>query len=286
MSTSRSATEYKALHYLGGKGGPSGKWVASLLPTDAETYVEPFAGMLGVLRMRPPAKAELANDLDGLIVNWWRVVRDNPEELSDLIERTSYARAEFEYQLTQLDHPDPVRRALATTVALAQNFTHSLNTPSWGRGKQGSTLSDKFAVLPETVLHTANRIKKVQLECKPANEILEWVAPEPGALIYCDPPYNTPASVGYRKSNTDEIRELCTPHLVDAKARIAISGYADEWDYLGWYRQEFETVSHALGNSQTKRPPRTEVLWTNYEPPGLQTARAPISEQLGLPVDE
>lgn len=47
-------------------------------------YVEPFAGSLAVLLARPggAGKVETANDLDGLIANFWRATADQPEEVA------------------------------------------------------------------------------------------------------------------------------------------------------------------------------------------------------------
>ena len=41
-----------ALNYFGGKARPGlNKWIRSILPDDRSvTYVEPYAGMLGILR--------------------------------------------------------------------------------------------------------------------------------------------------------------------------------------------------------------------------------------------
>ena len=52
--------------------------------------------------------------------------------------------------------------------------------------------------------------------------------------------------------------------LRDAKSRCAISGYADEWDELGWQRHECATKTN-MGAAQANK--RVEVLWTNYDPP-------------------
>ena len=78
----------RGLKWVGGKSAASalgtGKWITSLLPYD-RTYAEPFAGMCGVLLQRFPSAEEIVNDLDERVVNWWRVVRDRPDEIQRLI---------------------------------------------------------------------------------------------------------------------------------------------------------------------------------------------------------
>ena len=112
--------------WVGGKSAyaatGTGKWIAGLLPPPgaAYSYIEPFAGMLGVLLQRQPARREIANDLDGDVINWWRVVRDYPAELGELLDWTpGWSAAMFEEAVANLNHEDPIYRAYYFTLALA-----------------------------------------------------------------------------------------------------------------------------------------------------------------------
>lgn len=50
---------------------------------DVNNYIEPFAGSLAVLLARPsPPKAETVNDLCGFVTNFWRALRDAPDEVA------------------------------------------------------------------------------------------------------------------------------------------------------------------------------------------------------------
>ena len=78
--------------YYGGKTklAPA---IAALLPEHGH-YVEPFAGSLAVLLAKPPSRMETVNDLDGALVNFWRVLRDRPLELARACALTPHSRAE------------------------------------------------------------------------------------------------------------------------------------------------------------------------------------------------
>ena len=52
--------------------------------------------------------------------------------------------------------------------------------------------------------------------------------------------------------------------LAGARARVAISGYGDEWDGLGWRKETREAQPHR--NKAGGR--RVEALWMNYAPIG------------------
>ena len=49
---------------------------------ELKVYVEPFAGSLAVLLATPPRPRELVCDLDGVVCNFWRAVRQYPEEVA------------------------------------------------------------------------------------------------------------------------------------------------------------------------------------------------------------
>lgn len=67
------------LPYFGGKMAMAGH-IASLLPAHHH-YVELFGGSLAVLFAKKPSPRETANDLDSQVMNFWRVLRDQPERL-------------------------------------------------------------------------------------------------------------------------------------------------------------------------------------------------------------
>lgn len=58
-------------------------------------YIEPYAGGLSVLLAKPASKMETINDLDGDLITFWRVLRDNPEELIRVCAFTPHSRAEL-----------------------------------------------------------------------------------------------------------------------------------------------------------------------------------------------
>src|SRR5580704_16426614 len=70
------------------------EWLLPLLPM-TPYYCEPFAGSGAVLLNRPPSGVETYNDLDGEVVNFFKVLRDDPQELQRLIALTPFSREEF-----------------------------------------------------------------------------------------------------------------------------------------------------------------------------------------------
>lgn len=264
-------SKLRTLPYAGGKSAarPVGDWIAGLLPMD-DYYVEPCAGMLGVLLRRPMSMIEIANDLDGHVVAWWTAVRDHAEDLARMLASTPLSRSEFgrAADLLASGERDPVVRGWAAAVLIWQSFRQG---PS---GAGGWRIGTKPAghVLAARVAALSRRISGVFLESRPAEVVLEAWTGHSNAVIYLDPPYPT-MTKGLYEYSVDAERILSA--VSDAKARIAISGVpSDPWAALeagGWERSTLERTSALANLAGVKRKPVIECLWTNYPLPSQQT---------------
>lgn len=263
---------YGALKWVGGKSGLAssglGRWIASRLPADSSaTYVEPFAGMLGVLLIRPRSAIELVNDRNGRVVNWWRCLRDEPDELLRMVLDSPNARDEFGWACENLDNPalSDVQRAAAFTTAVVCGIRSSdqVQLGDWRRSFRDHPV-ERRQNLVWRLRRTANRIRDVQIENRDAVEVLDRVSSVSSAVVYCDPPYPTAAQNLYQVTtvNLDDLAEV----LKAQSGSVAISGYGSEWNHLGWYRSTFRTLRQDVAIAQAAE--RVEVLWTNYEPAG------------------
>ena len=284
-----------ALRYYGGKSANANKgvcqWVSSQLYDTKQktTYVEPFAGMLGVLLQRPKAAVELASDAHGEITNWWTMVRDRGPELKEKLYNTPYSQVDFPLAYEPTD--DPLEQARRTTMKLVIGFTPSLE-PTHGatgfnvRVRKGSG-DHSFRKYADRIPALQDRIHGVAFLCQPAEKVMAKIVNESTAMTYCDPPYLKTDIRPYGELPFD--RELFNELLLEQKGAVAISGYKDEWDHLGWVRNEFQTHLQT-GNIPGKKPPFTEVLWTNYQPDNSQITMfdvlSPSEEPKGCPGQE
>lgn len=254
---------------------------------DTHEYVEPFGGSATVLLSRDPSPVETYNDIDEDVVTFFRVLREDREELVDKLEQTPYSRREFMDSIDAMgnDSLEPVEQARLFFVRAAQVYSGlaqratpgrwSYNVTNSREGQSGvvSAWESRISRL-EAV---ADRLRRVQLECSPALKVIDRFD-SPDALFYCDPPYPPDARGDEGKGTKDQTaygtelsardhKELADVlHSVEGK--VAISSYrTDLYEYL--YGDWFETVADAkqIHTKHTAEPEdRREVLYTNYDP--------------------
>ena len=76
------------LKYPGGKWRIA-EWIISYFP-EHKVYLEPFFGSGACFFNKQPSYIETINDMNGDIVNLFRVCRDYPEELAEKINLTPF----------------------------------------------------------------------------------------------------------------------------------------------------------------------------------------------------
>ena len=267
--------------YYGGKYAHL-KWILPLLSNDCRTYVEPFCGSCAVLLNRPRARVEVANDIDGLLYNFWKVLRskDGPELIRQ-IELTPNHEMEFlEARANEGSGDDPIERARSFWIRVNLAFNG-----------QVSFTNANFAVKPQMQVKSMTshrkrlevirkRIGGVQWTCRDGVRLCQNVD-RPFTMIYADPPYEEGVRCprpgrqfkGYRHDSNDDLHN----HLVDwareSVARVAISHYpSSTYDALeGWWRVS-KRVLKSSSNVATGKPKSAgiEALYLNYTPRNLK----------------
>ena len=261
-------TRIRTLPYLGGKYY-NAKWINENLPSGTQhLYVEPFAGMANVFLIRERNHVEILNDINSRITNWYKVLRDNPEPLLNRLKITEYSRDVFNEAIEKLEDDDPVIRAWAFMVSVQGNVVHTDNNHSFAVTFSFSKRGGKalaFENLKVKMRLLIKRLQAVQIENKDVGDLLDRIKNFDNTVIYCDPPYYS-ANVHHYSYTDFDINRISEMLLVQ-KGKVAISGYGEEWDHLGWRSIEKETWLHALGkftDEKTEKQKRTEKLWMNY----------------------
>ncbi len=256
------------LKYPGAKWSLA-EWIIGHFPPH-HSYLEPFFGSGAVLFNKARSNIETVNDLDGDVVNLFQCIRENPERLAQAVYWMPYSRREYERTYLQEVPEDPFVHAVRFLTRCNQGYGFRTNEKRVGwkndvQGRERAYAAKCWTELPERIVQAAERLRGVQIECRPAVEVIRRFN-VPNVLIYCDPPYVLSSRSGgkrqYKHEMTDRDHEELLAVLKAHRGPVLISGYQSELydrELVGWRR---ETAS---ATDQLSRW-REEVLWMNFEP--------------------
>ena len=247
------------LRYPGAKWVLS-KWICANLPPH-EVYLEPFFGSGAVFFRKDPSATKTINDLDGNVVNLFKVIRTRTEELCAAVSLTPWARDEYKASYHLSGEENELERARVFLVRCWQAFgVRTGQSTGWRNRTTGSRPRDPdvWRTLPERLAIAARRLLNAQIENMDAIALIKRYN-APNCLIYADPPYM--AETRCAKIYAYECDDSYHVRLLDAleahRGAVVLSGY-DHPLYnerlAHWRRVEKKTYAE-------RGAIRNEVLW-------------------------
>ena len=262
--------QMKAITKYPGSKWSLSDWIINFFP-EHHSYLEPFFGSGAILFNKPRSRIETVNDLDGNVVNLFEQIKRDPEKLAHEIYYTPYARQVYEDAFSAVPDDSLVK---AVNFYIRLNMGHDFRTTGekvgWKndvQGRERSYASQDWCRLPEKILQAAERLRGVQIENRPALELIPRFNFK-NVLIYCDPPYMLKTRYGkqYRCEMDDKDHEALLDNLLKHKGYVVVSGYESELYssmLAGWNRYETASYSQVCSKKQ-------EIVWMNFEPPCRQ----------------
>lgn len=252
-------------------------WIIGHFPAH-RVYVEPFGGAASVLIRKPRSYAEVYNDLDGEVVDLFRILR-NPDQaaiLAELLRLTPFARAEFKEAYQPTD--DPIERSRRLIIRSFMGFgsnahssQHKGHRSTGFRGtsnRSGTTPAMDWANYPDAMQALVVRMRAVVIECRDAMQVMAQ-HDGPATLHYVDPPYlpETRARGNrydlawrmYRHELDREQHAELLDFLCELDGMVVLSGYPDPL-YDDRLRDWDRSVTKAYADGARERE---EVLWIN-----------------------
>lgn len=273
--------------YFGSKNKIALQLCSQLPPHNC--WVEAFCGSAALTLRKEPAAIEVINDIDNEIVNFFNQLRDNTEELCELIEFTPYAENELANSRVHVEGISDLERArrflVQSMMAINGVFGNERGgfsySDSYSRNGRDARVN-RWNNLPERLKRVVKRLKDVRIENKNALNLLKKYLNRPATLVYLDPPYFAERTNGYNKDANDEKFHKNLLELADsANCMIFISGYqSDLYDSIltvdrGWQKRMIDTVTK---DSKGQSHDRVEILWMNsHFQNALNTGRVPIT---------
>ncbi|MDH5786665.1 MAG: DNA adenine methylase [Candidatus Bathyarchaeota archaeon] len=257
------------ISWIGGKSYLA-KWIIKHFPPH-KCYVEPFGGAASVLLQKPPSDVEVYNDVDGHVVEFFEVLKNDPWQLVSILEHMPYSRLLYEGMLKIAKAnawPRDKTKRVAMWLYMQIGAFAGKRYGGWGHGKSVK-IPRKLDRLATRLVEVSNRLRNVQIETADFRKIIATYD-SADTLFYCDPPYFDAEFYYDAPFCLKDHRNLAEIlHKVKGKVCLSYSPHpkVDEL-YAGWNRDSKMTTTHSFGitkySKHKHRPKRTELLLMNF----------------------
>lgn len=268
------------LKWVGGKRQLLNE-ITPLIPKRITTYVEPFLGGGAVLFNLQPKKA-IINDFNKDLINVYRVVRDSPQELLDILKKhDKYNCEDYYYEIRALDRSENYTNMsnlekAARIIYLNKTCYNGLfrvnqagqfNSP-YGRYKNPNIVNEPV-ILAMSNYFKNNNIKILEGDYRDALKNLRK-----GAFVYFDPPYMPISSSssftgytenGFNEKDQIELKIECDK-LNDRGINFMLSNSAHPYiiELYKDYEITFVKARRSINSKSNRRGEINEVLVRNY----------------------
>jgi DNA adenine methylase len=273
----RRKTEISAFSWYGGKTYHL-DWLLPLVnKTQHKSYVESFGGSAAVLLNKIPSEIEVYNDIHSDVVNFFKVLRTQGQELIDLLHLTPYSREEFALACESKEASSLEKaRSFFVKARQVRNGLATKATPGrWSYTKKDARQKRALPVNQwlgaiDGLEEIFSRIKDVQIEHLDALDVIARYD-TPDSLHYIDPPYLMSSRTGgenYSHEYNEEQHQNLLELLLTLQGKVILSGYINEMYpsiLKKWkeHRRIAKLANATLKNGEKQL--RQEVIWTNYD---------------------
>lgn len=252
------------LRWFGGKYNLS-KWIINQFPPH-RCYVEPFGGSGAVLLRKPISAVEVYNDINELLINFFKCLKNDPKTLLSEIVFLPYSR-QLHDRIKEMTHTNVWPHDIAVKAAMWFYWQYSSFSGVPGGGWSHGWERNKAIYLNNMIgrLFTiAMRLKRVQIEHRDFKLIFK-IYDSKDTFFYCDPPYIGVRDRYAKSQFTIQDHKDLAIILNKIKGKACTSYYPHPFvdnAYRKWRRLEKQVKESA--SSSLKKGKRTELLLMNY----------------------
>jgi DNA adenine methylase len=256
-------------------------------------YIEPFCGSAAILLTAPkPASLEVVNDINGFIANFWRAVKNQPDEVAkeadypvshiDLGARHIWLMDQRDRLGIGLHDPNWIgdakvagwwlwgqccwigsgwcewEKELKVDVSNAGMGVQAIGRiPAVSNAGMGDMLTSSGRTALVWLRKLSDRLERVRIAHGSWDRCLNNIYGKNETAVFLDPPYeNFEAVYG---SETDSVSSKVKEWAVENQnLKIALCGLEGEHDLPGWSVYKWERTALTYGGSANKN---SEVVW-------------------------
>ncbi len=247
--------------WIGGKRRLADK-IIPMFP-EHSCYVEPFAGAAALYFMKEPAKVEILNDINGELINLYRVVKHHLEEFVKEFKYALVSRQIYELELTK--KPETL-----TDIQRAARFFY-LQKLAFGGKVKGQTFGTSTTSKPsfnllrieEDLSEAHLRLSRTQIENITWQECAKKYD-RVHTLTYFDPPYYGTEGYGveFGLEQYDEISGIA--QTMKGKAIISVNDIPEMRKAFKGLKMKSVGITYSVGGGTKKTKPKKELIISNF----------------------
>jgi len=246
--------------WIGGKR----RLAKTILPMFPEhrCYVEPFAGGAALFFMKHPSDVEVLNDINGDLVNLYRVIQNHPEELIRQFKYALSSRQVFEWLKEQPTDP-------LTDIQRAARFYY-LQKLGFGGKVAGRTFGTattspprlSFTRIEEDLSIAHLRLQRVYVEHLPWDACIERYD-RPHTLFYCDPPYWSTEGYGVAFPFENYIKMADLARSIAGRMIISVNDIAEMRQAFSGLPMDSVPITYTVGGAG-RSSAKSELIIRNF----------------------
>lgn len=242
---------------------------------DHECYVEPFCGAAALFFLKPESHVEVLNDVNGELVNLYRVVKHHLEEFCRQFKWALISRQMFEWEKMSIPETlTDIQRAARFYYLQRQAFGGRVDGQSFG---YATTARPRINLLriEEELSEAHIRLAGCYIEHSSWQDCIARYD-RPHSLFYCDPPYWQ--TEGYGVSFGWEHYETLAAVARSTKGTVIISinDHPDIRQLFDGLPMQAVPITYTVGGTGSTQE-TTELIIGNWE--GGWPEPRPLSEQ-------
>lgn len=247
--------------WIGGKRRLA-KHIIPAMP-EHQCYVEPFAGAAAIFFLKPPVKSEVINDINGELINLYRVIKSHLDEFVRQFRWSLTSRQMFEWAKLQVP-------GTLTDIERAARFFY-LQKLAFGGKVEAHTFGTATTAGPRlNLLRIEEDLSAAHLRLAQATiEHMGWQRcieryDRPHTLFYCDPPYwgTTGYGVDFGLEEYDRMAELA--RSIEGRMMISVNDIPEMRAAFAGLAMERLEIRYTVAGQDKATKPTGELLIRNW----------------------
>ena len=244
--------------WLGGKRRLADQLIPRFPPH--KCYVEVFAGGAALYFLRPPAEVEVINDINGDLVNLYRVVKHHPEEFVRQFRWALSSREMFKWlQATPSETLTDLQRAARFFYLQHHCFGGKVEGQNWGTATTAP---------PVNLMRIEEQLSAAHLRLSSTYiENLHWLKclqryDRPHSFFYLDPPYWETEGYGVEFPFSEYQAMAEAMRSMQGKAIVSINDHPAIRECFAGFHMEALDISYTVGGGARAADRKELVIWS------------------------